>query len=663
MILDEITLENFGLYAGHQTIELTPSAAEKPIVLVGGLNGGGKTTLLDALQLCLFGPHAKLSNRGSLRYTDYLLGSVHQGATSQDAAVEISFRRVVDGNQEHYRLRRSWGVEKGRCREQFSVRRNGEKQPVLADNWAAQVEDYFPTNIAHLFLFDGEQVEAYASRENASALLGAAIQNLLGLDVVDQLEKDLQVYERRKRGESTENELDGKIAALERDLARLRNQLDTLRQERAALRTQKIDKTARKLKRAKAQYRRLGGALYDRREAIQQDWKEAKESVAEGQAELREFAAGATPMILVRALLESVEERDAREEVSRHARHVAEALTERDVEVLQHLRSQSVDEPTVATVETYLAHDRDERRALGQQQTLLDITPVVRADLQLLIQAGLEDAGEVAKQLVTTQRDRLAHSGQMRTLYENVPSSLAVAELVEKQEQLTIELARLEAEYSAMSSDIERQVQELARQEQALAKLLEADAKQRADRDDRRRILHHARKARSTLSTFRGAVVRRHVSRIEALVLESYQQLLRKAALVTSLMIDPTDFSLTLIGRNGTTLSPERLSAGERQLLATALLWGLARASGRPLPTAIDTPLGRLDGSHRMHLVERYLPFASHQVILFSTDEEIVGDYLERLAPWIGRSYLLAYDDELSATRVVSGYFDGKEAA
>ena len=64
-----------------------------------------------------------------------------------------------------------------------------------------------------------------------------------------------------------------------------------------------------------------------------------------------------------------------------------------------------------------------------------------------------------------------------------------------------------------------------------------------------------------------------------------------------------------------------------------------------------------------MHLVERYLPFASHQVVLFSTDEEIIGDYLDRLGPWIGRCYLLAYDDELGATRIVRGYFDEKEAA
>ena len=58
--------------------------------------------------------------------------------------------------------------------------------------------------------------------------------------------------------------------------------------------------------------------------------------------------------------------------------------------------------------------------------------------------------------------------------------------------------------------------------------------------------------------------------------------------------------------------------------------------------TIIDTPLGRLDSSHRRHLVERYFPFASHQVILLSTDEEIVGPYHKALAPFVARHYRLA---------------------
>ena len=105
-------------------------------------------------------------------------------------------------------------------------------------------------------------------------------------------------------------------------------------------------------------------------------------------------------------------------------------------------------------------------------------------------------------------------------------------------------------------------------------------------------------RVRATLDTFRKTVIERQVRGIEQLVLESYRQLLHKASLVTRLAIDPESFALTLYGRDGLALGDERLSAGERQLLAIALLWGLAKASGRPLPTAIDTPLGRLDAGH-----------------------------------------------------------------
>ena len=107
----------------------------------------------------------------------------------------------------------------------------------------------------------------------------------------------------------------------------------------------------------------------------------------------------------------------------------------------------------------------------------------------------------------------------------------------------------------------------------------------------------------------------------------------------------------------GKVVRPDRLSAGERQLLAVSLLWGLAKASRRALPAVIDTPLGRLDSTHRRHLVKRYFPFASHQVLLLSTDEEIRGEYLDESRPSVGRSYLLQYDETAHSTEIVEGYF------
>lgn len=244
-----------------------------------------------------------------------------------------------------------------------------------------------------------------------------------------------------------------------------------------------------------------------------------------------------------------------------------------------------------------------------------------------------------------------------------MPNSDAIAHAAKERDVLRRELTDIASLHTAMGQEIERQERELERKEQVLARLIEADAKEKGTREDRSRILLHAAKVRMTLAAFRHAVIARHVRRIEQLVLDSYKQLLRKAALVTSLSIDPESYTLTLFGRDGEVLSAERLSAGERQLLAIALLWGLAKASGRPLPTAIDTPLGRLDSGHRMHLVERYLPYASHQVLLLSTDEEIIGEYLERLSPWVGRMYRLTHDDTTGATHISSGYLEASRGA
>jgi len=190
-----------------------------------------------------------------------------------------------------------------------------------------------------------------------------------------------------------------------------------------------------------------------------------------------------------------------------------------------------------------------------------------------------------------------------------------------------------------------------------LDKIGEYEMESRFAEDDRQRILKHSQRVRDTLWRFRIRVVKRHTDRLESLMLESFRRLLRKTDLIGNLVINPETFEVTLTGRDGKTLPFDRLSAGEKQLLATSLLWGLARASGRPVPTIIDTPLGRLDSSHRRHLIERYFPNASHQVLLLSTDEEIVGSYYAALKPYITRSYLLTHNEELGQTKMEPGYF------
>jgi DNA sulfur modification protein DndD len=81
------------------------------------------------------------------------------------------------------------------------------------------------------------------------------------------------------------------------------------------------------------------------------------------------------------------------------------------------------------------------------------------------------------------------------------------------------------------------------------------------------------------------------------------------------------------------------------------------RVAGNRLPSVIDTPLGRLDSRHREHLVDRYFPNASDQVLLLSTDEEIDEYLLGRLKKSVARTYTLVHDDTEFTTSVVEGYW------
>ena len=663
MILDEITLYNFGLYSDRQTISLTPASSCKPVVLLGGLNGGGKTTFLDALQLCLFGPHAKISNRGSLAYNEYLSRSIHRGADSPKAAIEISFRHTNEGREDSYNLRRSWHQSNGGCKEAFKVWKNGTPDAALAENWVTQVEDFIPPNIAHLFLFDGEKIEGYASYNHSTELIGTAIQNLLGLDIVDQLKKDLVVYERRKRSETKDDETLARTKAAESQLKDLRQRADELNQERASVQSHGIDRTQRSLSKIEEEYRKLGGDLFDRRIELEQRLTDANRAVQENAEVQRETAADLLPLLMVKPLLESAESRDHHEVECRRARDVSNVLQTRDRATLRELRSQSVDKDTLEVLKKFFRDDQAKRQALGKNEALLDLSPDVRSDLHSLLRDDLEDSADSACKQQKQQKQLEKIAAHAYAEFESIPSTDMIQDVAERRDEIKEELARHKRQYAVLSDEIKRLYHNIERKEQTLMRMHETDAKAMSDSDDRARILRHAARVRRTLSTFRNAVVRRHVRRIEQLILGSYQQLLRKDSLVTRLAIDPEKFSITLYGRDGQMFTAERLSAGERQLLGIALLWGLAKASGRPLPTAIDTPLGRLDAGHRMHLVERYLPFASHQVLLLSTDEEIAGDYLDRLKPWIGKSYYLNYDDNAGKTQIVPGYFGEVSAA
>ena len=200
---------------------------------------------------------------------------------------------------------------------------------------------------------------------------------------------------------------------------------------------------------------------------------------------------------------------------------------------------------------------------------------------------------------------------------------------------------------------------EIERIQQELSRKLKNYSEDAIDSINDEHIIKTSAKVQQTLKLFKEKLTLKKLNKLETEVKDCFLYLLHKSNLINRVTIDSDRFKLELYDHNGQLFPKQRLSAGEKQLLAIAFLWGLARVSGRNLPVAIDTPLGRLDSSHRHNLVERYFPTASHQVILLSTDTEI--GYKEvtmlRESQAIAREYLLQYNPNSRQTAIKRGYF------
>jgi DNA sulfur modification protein DndD len=365
-------------------------------------------------------------------------------------------------------------------------------------------------------------------------------------------------------------------------------------------------------------------------------------------------------LLLVAELVKDTHLRAQSEQEIIRYREVARAVGDEHTALLELPQVQALSKEHLQDLVLALAARRERHAAKGEQATVLELSGEAHVALATVSEVELPQLRKkVGVALRKTARLRQARD-EAQVALAAAPTEDRLRELAQSRADARDAVSKLEAEQRKRESDVATLDRELAVLREREAKLAEAEARGRFEGEDAERLLRHSARVRDTLQRFRAAVVARQVARIERLVLESFHLLIRKPDLVTGLKIDPMTFKLELSGRDGGRLAPERLSAGERQLLAVAILWGLAKASGRPLPTVIDTPLGRLDSHHRARLVARYFPCASHQVVLLSTDEEIAGEYYEALEPAIGRTYHLAFDQAQGRTIVQEGYLQPK---
>lgn len=674
MHFTEFRLINFGLYPGEHVIDVRPPAAsgatDRPIVLIGGKNGAGKTTVLEAVRLCLYGAAALGKGTKRAAYESYLLSRIHRKVGSPlhhtFAGVGVGFVHTIGSATHEFTVRRMWERQRAGISETVQVTRDGAPLSPQEQGWWEQfLHDLLPPGLADLFFFDGEKIQALADDHDYS-VLGESVRSLLGLDLLDRLRADLSVYlarQRRAGGQGLDvllHDLRARRAALEDALGQAHSELAQLN-SLIAHRRGKVEEAERRLASE-------GGGIAAQREALKQHAETLRETARRYERVIAEQAGALLPFAVIPRLA-----------------HRLKARLELDAQVEQYIQVSTVADRFAHELTQRLADDSDWSRDTAISDTqraklLAGLSQTVQSVRAGLVQADAALAGErVAHPLEQEARRELvgwleqataALPAQMATLTHDLervlaelagvedvllhlPTEEAIQPIIQQLAALQRELVGLEAQ----QQDQEHALQQLRQRREALEreeKLLYTRLMRGDDPSQRMRL---AGQAQHVLERYELALRRAKIVELERAVVECFGRLSRKNRYIQRVAIDPETFATTLYNRRGDPLPREQLSAGEKQIYAVALLWALRLVSGRSLPIIVDTPLGRLDSEHRRHLVQRYFPQASHQVVLLSTDTEIDAALYADLEPAVARAYRLTYLPDEANSVVEPGYF------
>jgi len=668
MLLRHLELENIRLFKGNHSLDLTPIIAppgRRPIVIVGGKNGAGKTTLFESVLLCLYGPQFNGPRMSSAKYEHFIrqmISSAGGAGGSGHAFIEIEFEFSHIGRTYVYTVKRYWQVGT-KVQEHLTIKRDGKRlTDVEVDQWQEFLNELIPQRFARLFLFDGEKIQNLVDQETTDLYLKDSFKSLLGLDLVERLKADLSIYIARQHRKSGDGELNRELQALEEQHLQFESRLEDMAQERAGLTTQELQIQAA-IERDEALLAQEGGGYARKREELKAEKVCLDSEIASTEAAIRDLATGLLPFAITPRYCAQLQERLQAEWQILVVRQSRGILEERLTGLSDELKAESF--WTAAGVP---AGRTDE------------IAAKVLALLESQLLQTLPDQAQVLiHQLSDRDHQRLSHWLEMATA--EVPETIAM--LTDRLETQTLERRRVAEMINRAPPDeaIAPLIQHLNELNQHYGQVLEQqrvkDGEIKAiefQRTETERKIVRLREqtvqdqtwskkvslasaTQHALDDYMTELQLEKLSLLQQTLLSCFTRLLRKEDYITDLRINPGDYAITLIDRDGNAIAKDRLSAGEKEIFAISMLWALTLTSGRQLPFIIDTPLGRLDSDHRGNLVMDFFQNAGDQMIIFSTDTEIDRDYFRTLSPHIARAYHLDFSHRTKQTTITPGYF------
>lgn len=660
MLIQKIKISNFKTYLSLD-LDLTVDD-DRPIILIGGSNGGGKTTLFEAISGALYG--LKIESK------EHFMELLNQGAINKvkpEISLQITFVGKVLGQQQKYILKRIYQLNpQGRPLESVSLNMNGNmyvygtmtapKERVRAEQEISKIiKANLPQELSQYFLFDAMQSSELLKKNVFQQTIRDNFENVLGFKKYLQLKRAseklqqewaqqrLEAEQEAKEYNNLCSQKDGLVAKMNACLAE---------QDRLYKYMASVEDEYQRAKEGAQQAMNLNKRIQDITGKIRAITDEA----ADYAENLKTFIENIEINVFLPKLASNLSQEinnilRIKEQLLKQSTGAYPIETLRDVtaKIIDYLKelslcSQAVDEENV------VAH-----------MVALQNTTNAQDPYDYLDDAEVEALKELPKkgggnQFVTLDRKRqdmeiqLANLDNLRTEKRTLEQTQAGGNnlLIANYEDAKRAVDKLKTQEDSLKSEIQRLEKRIHQYDVQIQQ--EPDLKF----DTLVKLRPFFDKVADSLLKKKKAQIETEMQSQLNKLLVSYKGHVARVELSDSM----ANFNIRLYHSAGNEISLNQLNAASKQIFIQVLLKVLRNLGDYNPPVMIDTVMGVLDNESRDALMEEYFPQLAEQTILLCTTSEIRtdSDYV-KLEPFISKTYTLHRNVEEQNTTVAEGYF------
>lgn len=567
MIIRRLRLYNFGVYAGDNEFLFTNN---KPIVLIGGMNGRGKTTFLEAVLLALYGSNSVAYTESKKRsYAQYLKSFVNKNAEDKTCIVELEFE-INNGLKENYIVKRAWNSIDKKTNESIFVYKDGVANEFLTQNWPMFVENILPSALSSFFFFDGEKIAEMAV-DSSNNQLKNAIRSMLGITVLDVLENDIL----RNIKKINKKDINDKSSEVVQELRDEKNQavkeleeIDVEIEKLAHVLVEDNDK----LESLHQLYNAKGGDAVEKKQETMKRRAALKSELLSEENLLREIASNELPLVLVSDLLSNIK----LQAIDEHN----DAVMREAVLQLDDILDEFANEYQGDTKASF-----DFIKYVKKRQQNAQDAPVYSLSDQALFQAnnlveGLLDSSKIeAKRILVEKKKKQKQIGELDSYLSLDINEKGLQEVYKSIKKAEGKLIRDQVKMSALEQKRSAANSKVMTTTSEFNKYVEAYLATAESRDSAERTIKYSNMALSILDRYQVELQKRKTDILAETITSCYKKLANKKNLINKIVMEADSLAIKYLSEEGKEVTQDSLSAGEQQLMVISILWALAICS------------------------------------------------------------------------------------